>query len=524
MDPKLISTDQTKLLEGISLMSEIVGSTLGPNGRNVIYDTNLDFPSVTKDGVTVARHMNSIDREVNMGMMLVREAAEKSVEQSGDGTTTSIVLTEALVRKGKELLKSHSAAAIKESMLRVAKVISEKIKQRSIKIDKDFDRLQQIAKISSNGDDNIAYIIASCFEEVGLDGAINVLRSRNEKTYAEITAGFKFDRGYQFPEFVNVEGSMQVQYENPRFLIYRENVSQVRELQAAVNYCMENKEPLIVIADNYERHVIDQIIRSLSQGVQVALVKTPGFGDDLRILAKDIATLVGAASLTFAQLNNIKGDDWDDVLGRSENITITSTETIISGGDGNKDKIESRKKGIRVEIKDAPDEYRKSRHKERLSMMNSGLATIRVGSPSEVALKEKIDRVDDALGATKAAIQEGYLPGAGKALVEIADDLKSELDAIGLDFIDMEVMDAFYEPFLRILRNGGMKIDFLKDIPLISKNFGYNENHELVNLIESGIIDPAKVTRCAVENAASVASTIITTSAIISLIPLTQNK
>lgn len=512
MNPKKITSDSEKFMEGVSMMNQMVGSTLGPNGRNVIYEKEKDFPIVTKDGVTVAREMNSIDREINMGMMAVREAAEKSVKASGDGTTTTVILVHALIGVGRKALEGGmSRANIKKEILSVSERVVKELQEMSVKIDGDINRVRQIAKISANGEEALAEIISGCFEAVGLDGAINVLRSRDEKTYAELVEGFQFDRGYQFPEFVNVEGHMQVQFENPFIFIYREHVKQHRELDAVLTWANKQKRPLVIIADNYERHVLDTLIQVKQRGVEVAVVKTPGFGDDLRMTADDIAVMVGAAPTNFLMLRTID-DNWDSVLGTAESIVITAEMTTIMGGAGVPERIEKRRSGIKVEIKDAIDDYRRKVHRERLAMLNNGLATIRVGGQSEVERGERLDRVEDALGATRAAIQEGYVIGSGKALVEVCNKLAKETPSF--------VYDAFDKPFLRILENG----DYPTELKNLEDGFGYNENFQVVKLLDMGIIDPTKVTRCAVENAASVAATIMTTSGIISLIPLNKKQ
>ena len=516
MKPKNITSDPTKFLLGIEQMNEVVGSTLGPNGRNVIYEKSQDYPKVTKDGVTVAREMNSIDPEINMGMMAVREAAEKSVISSGDGTTTSVILTHALVTAGLSCIENKKSRAwVKKEIKTIVEKIVDELKSRSIMIGNDLDRVHQIAKISANGEENLAKIISGCFKEVGLDGAINVLRSRDEKTYAELVDGFQFDRGYMFPEFVNVEGHMQVQFTNPVIYIYREHIRQAREVDEIITWADSKKIPVVIICDNHERHVVETLINIKQRGVEVAILKTPGFGDDLRMISDDIATMVGATPVNFTMLRTLQ-DNWETVVGTCESIVITAEQTTIIGGGGLEKRIASRREGIKVEIKDAIDDYRKSVHAGRLAMMNNGLATIRVGGQSDVERMERLDRVEDALGATRAAIEEGYIIGSGKALVEIVRSLHKTPD-------NYLLFNAFEKPFHRILENGDFKLSE-NDMINIPSGQGYNENLEIVNLLDEGIIDPTKVTRCAVENAASVASIILTTSSIISLIPLNKKQ
>lgn len=531
MEKRSITFDKTPLIKGVEKLAVAVGSTLGPSGLNVLYEKALDYPVATKDGVTVARQIVLENPIENMGAQAVKEVAEKVVDAAGDGTTTATVIAGNLIKNGHTFLTSHPDQMIffRDRAKEIQNFVLEEIDARRSEIaSDDFDRIFQVAKISCNGDEPIAHMITEAFKKVGTGGTINVLRSRTGESYAELSDGFNFDRGYQMPEFVNVKSRMKVQYSQPLIFVYRETVKRLDEIEEFLHLGMGSKRPVVIIADGFEQHVLQELVGINRKGQEVCAIKTPGFGDRKRFVIEDMCVQIGAKAFDIGGMK-MAMKNTGHFVGTCKTITVEANQTTIIGGVGTKEEVQDAQAAVKVLIEDSVDDYERSENRKRLSMLTNGVAVIRVGAQSEIALNERRDRVDDALGATRAAIEEGFLAGAGSTLAMIAEAYIAKQDKV--EPLDMVFMEALREPMRQIHANLAIpKEKIERHIESLSNRdpeqigHGFNQFGRYTDLLKEGIIDPSKVTRVCIEHAFSVALTILTTKAIINIIPENKKK
>jgi chaperonin GroEL len=516
---KIISFDneaREALVEGVNQLADAVVTTLGPNGRNVVISQagNGGAPQSTKDGVTVAKSISLEDPIEDMGAQLVKQAAIKTAEQAGDGTTTATVLARAIIDEGINMQRSNNAVEIKRGIDIATQEAIEKIKSLSEDISNE-NQLKQVATISANNDPVIGNLIATAFDKVGREGVITVEESKTHETTLEVVEGMQFDRGYKSPYFVTDNNTMTCQLDDPYILMYDGKISAVKELLPVLEGVSQQNKSLLVVAEDIDGEALAAMIVNKMRGIlKCAAVKAPDFGERRTMILEDMATLTGGT--VISKQKGMKLDKLTfDMLGTARGVTITKEETTIVDGAGTEEAIGARLEEIKSQIDKAESSYAREQLQQRLAKLAGGVAVINVGGYTEAEMKEKKDRVDDALHATQAAIEEGILPGGGHALLHIStllnrDDL-SEDQMLGYNI----VKKAITEPFYQILDNAGYEYEDQVELALTYRNefgLGYNilTNRE-VNLKEEGIIDPTKVTRSALENAASVAGTILIT-------------
>ena len=506
---------RSKMKEGADALADAVKVTLGPKGRNVVIDKKFGAPQVTKDGVTVAKEIELEDRFQNMGAQMVKEVASKTNEQAGDGTTTATVLAQAIINVG---IKNVTAGANPMDLKRgidkaVAAVVSD-LKARSQEVGDDYSKIEQVGTVSANNDAYIGGLIADAMSKVGKDGVISVEEAKGTDTEVKVVEGMQFDRGYISPYFVTNSDKMEVELTNPFILITDKKISVAKDLMSTLEPIAREGRELLIIAEDVDGEALSTIVLNRLRGVlKVAAVKAPGFGDRRKEMLQDIAILTGGTVV-----NEERGYSLEKVtpelLGRAEKITITKENTTIVGGAGSKEEIADRVKVIRKQIETSTSDYDKEKLKERLGKLGGGVAVLYVGATTEVEMKEKKDRVEDALNATRAAVEEGYLPGGGVSYIRATsalEGLKGENDdeTTGIKI----VAKAIEEPLRQIAENAGVDGSvIIQKIREGKDDFGYNaRTGEYVNMYKAGIIDPTKVSRVALENAASVAGMFLTT-------------
>jgi chaperonin GroEL len=504
-----------KLLAGVNKLSQAVKATLGPKGRNVLISENYGAPHATKDGVTVARSIQLEDLEENLAAEVVKQAAAKTVEEAGDGTTTSIVLAQALVQEAyKALQTGANPIDITRGIDSAIKAIVSFVKESSVEVKDDWESIRQIATISANGDKAIGDIIHDAMKEVGTDGVVSVVESKSTDTYVTTSSGMEFDRGYLSPYFINTD-KMTVELDRPYILFYDKKLRNDRELVPLLEQVVKTRRPLLIIAEEVEAQAMGiLVVNKLKGGFDLCAVKCPAFGQRRLQILEDMAALCGGNVITENAGRTIMEAGIED-LGQAERVIITKNDTTIIGGKGDQTTIEERIKLIRSQLDQAETDYDAEKTKERLAKMVGGVASIHIGAHTQSELKEKKDRVDDALHATQAALEEGIVPGAGTLFIKAKEVLNNTMfpahEALGKDIVSK----ALEAPLKTIVENAGYVGDVItvhvgnsKDI-----NVGYNANaNVLENLIDAGIIDPAKVLRVAIENAASVANLLIMTN------------
>ncbi|MGB9069424.1 MAG: chaperonin GroEL [Candidatus Acidiferrales bacterium] len=518
--PKQIITGENSrqaILRGVNILADAVKITLGPKGRNAVIEKKFGAPIITKDGVTVAKEIELQDALENMGAQMVREVASKTSDVAGDGTTTATVLAQAIFREGvKTVAAGASPTALKRGIEKAVEVAVEEI----AKFHKDVkgDMIAQVGTISANNDKQIGSIIAEAMKKVGKDGVITVEESKTMETTLEVVEGMQFDRGYLSPYFVTDPERMECAIEDVRILIHEKKISSMKDLLPLLEQIAKMGKPLLIIAEDVEGEALATLVVNKLRGtLQCAAVKAPGFGDRRKAMLEDIATLTGGKAITEdlgIKLENVKVED----LGRAKKITIDKDNTTIVEGGGKAGEIEGRVRQIRAQVEDTTSDYDKEKLQERLAKLVGGVAVIKVGAATEMELKEKKARVEDAMHATRAAVEEGIVPGGGVALVRCAaalDKLKLHDDeAIGVNIVKR----ALEEPMRQIALNAGQEGAVIVGRIRESKddNFGYNaETEEFGDLVKAGVIDPAKVTRLALQNAASIAGLMLTTEALI---------
>jgi chaperonin GroEL len=505
------------ILRGVNALADAVKITLGPKGRNAVIEKKFGAPVITKDGVTVAKEIELPDPLENMGAQMVREVASKTSDVAGDGTTTATVLAQAIFREGvKTVAAGASPTALKRGIERAVEAAVEKIKE--LHRDVKGDMIAQVGTISANNDKQIGSIIAEAMKKVGKDGVITVEESRTMETTLEVVEGMQFDRGYLSPYFVTDPERMECNLEDPYILINEKKISSMKDLLPLLEQVARAGKPLLIIAEDVEGEALATLVVNKLRGtLQCSAVKAPGFGDRRKAMLEDIATLTGGKALTEdlgIKLENVKMED----LGRAKKVTIDKDNTTIVEGNGKPAHIEGRVKQIRAQVEETTSDYDREKLQERLAKLVGGVAVIKVGAATETELKEKKARVEDAMHATRAAVEEGIVPGGGVALlrcIPALDKLKLDEDeAIGVNIVKR----ALEEPLRQIVLNAGLEGAVVVGRIRESKdeNFGYNaDTGEYGDLVKSGVIDPAKVTRLALQNAASVAALMLTTEALV---------
>ena len=508
-----------QLRKGVDELANAVKVTLGPKGRNVVIDKKFGAPQVTKDGVTVAKEIELEDGIQNMGAQMVKEVASKTNDQAGDGTTTATVLAQAIVNTG---LKNVTAGAnpmdLKRGIDKAVAEIVKSIKEQAQEVGGDIQKIRQVATISANNDSAIGDIIAEAMEKVTKDGVITIENAKGIDTTVKVVEGMQFDRGYISPYFVTDTEKMECAYDNPYILIYDKKISTMKDLLPVLEKVVNTGRPLLIIAEDVESEALATLVVNRLRGsLKIAAVKAPGFGDRRKEMLEDIAILTGGT--VISEEKGYKLEDADlSMLGQSEKISIDKDNTTIVSGKGNSDAIKARVGQIKAQIEKTTSDYDREKLQERLAKLAGGVAVIYVGAASEVEMKEKKDRFDDALHATRAAVEEGIIPGGGTALIRAAQKLEgvkpeNEDEKLGIEIIRR----AVEEPLRMIVENAGLEGSVVvNEVKNGKGDYGYNARAEKYeNLFQSGVIDPAKVTRVALENAASIAGMLLTTECVL---------
>jgi chaperonin GroEL len=511
-----------KIKKGVDKLADAVKVTLGPKGRNVILDKKFGAPTVTKDGVSVAKEIELKDAIENMGAQLVKEVASKTADAAGDGTTTATVLAQSIYAHGiKNVAAGANPMDLKRGIDKAVDAVVEHLKKQSKKI-KDSSEIAQVATISSNSDETIGKMIADAMDKVGKDGVITVEEAKGTETEVKTVEGMQFDRGYLSPYFVTNTEKMEADLDQPYVLIYDKKISSMKELLPVLEQSAQTGKPLVIIAEEVEGEALATLVVNKIRGaLRVAAVKAPGFGDRRKAMLEDIAILTGGKVISEEQGFKLENATLD-MLGRAEKINIDKDNTTIVNGAGKKNEIQGRVAQIKAQIDTTTSDYDKEKLQERLAKLSGGVAILYVGAATEVEMKEKKDRVDDALHATRAAVQEGIVPGGGVAYVRAIEALKNPADlgiinedqATGVNIVRL----ALESPLRTIAENAGQEgsvvVNKVRDG---KKDFGYNAlDNKYENFFEAGIIDPTKVTRLALENAASIAGLLLTTEAVVS--------
>ena len=503
------------LKRGVDALANAVKVTLGPKGRNVIISKSFGAPQVTKDGVSVAKEVELEDALENMGAQMVKEVASKTNDLAGDGTTTATVLAQAIVKEG---LKNVAAGAnpmdLKRGIDKAVSSIIADLEKQAKKVGNSSEKIQQIASVSANNDNTIGELIALAFGKVGKEGVITVEEAKGMDTYVDVVEGMQFDRGYLSPYFVTDADKMIADLENPYILLFDKKISNLQEVLPILEPVAQSGRPLLIIAEDVDGQALATlVVNKLRGGLKIAAVKAPGFGDRRKAMLEDIAILTGGTVISEERGFSLENADLS-MLGTAETVTIDKDNTTIVNGSGNADAIKTRVNQIKAQIETTTSDYDKEKLQERLAKLAGGVAVLYVGAASEVEMKEKKDRVDDALHATRAAVEEGIVAGGGVALVRAQKTLE-KLTAANLDEVTgiQIVSKAIEAPLRTIVENAGGEGSVVINKVLEGKgDFGYDaKNDAYVDMLKTGIIDPKKVTRVALENAASVAGMILTT-------------
>src|SRR5574344_1542031 len=517
---------RSRMKEGADALADAVKVTLGPKGRNVVIDKKFGAPQVTKDGVTVAKEVELEDRFANMGAQMVKEVASKTNEQAGDGTTTATVLAQAIINVG---LKNVTAGAnpmdLKRGIDKAVDAVVNDLKKQSQKVGDDYSKVEQVGTVSANNDGCIGKLIADAMSKVGKDGVITVEEAKGTDPEVKVVEGMPLDRGYISPYFMTAGDKMEADLTNPSILITDKKISTMKDLLPILEPIAREGKELLIIAEDVDGEALTTLVVNKLRGtLKIAAVKAPGFGDRRKEMLQDIATLTGAVVVSEERGFTLENTT-PDMLGKAEKVTITKENTTIVGGSGAKDAIQERVDSIRKQIETSTSEYDKEKLKERLGKLSGGVAVLYVGATTEVEMKEKKDRVEDALNATRAAVEEGYLPGGGVAYVRAAEALAKLKGANEDENTGIKIVSrAIEEPLRQIAENAGVDGSVIaQKIKEGKGDFGYNAGTgEYVKMFEAGVIDPTKVARVALENAASVAGMFLTTECGIAEIPEKQ--
>ncbi|MCR5570455.1 MAG: chaperonin GroEL [Paludibacteraceae bacterium] len=507
------------LKRGVDQLANAVKVTLGPKGRNVIIEKKFGAPHITKDGVSVAKEVELADPYENMGAQIVKEVASKTGDDAGDGTTTATVLAQAIINVG---LKNVAAGANPMDLKRgidkaVAEVVSS-IKAQAQEIDDDYNKIEQVATISANNDNEIGKLIADAMKKVKKEGVITVEEAKGTDTTVDIVEGMQFDRGYLSPYFVTDTEKMQTSFDNPYILIYDKKISALKDMLPILEATAQNGRPLLIIAEDIDGEALTTLVVNRLRGsLKVCAVKAPGFGDRRKEMLEDIAILTGG--VVISEEKGLKLETTSlDMLGTAEKVTINKDNTTIVNGAGDKNAIKERVAQIKTQIENTKSTYDKDKLKERLAKLAGGVAVLYVGAPSEVEMKEKKDRVDDALCATRAAVEEGIVPGGGVTYIRAIKSLENLQGANDDETTGIQIVKrAIEEPLRQIIANSGKEgAVYVQKVAEGSGDFGYNaRTDKFENFFAAGVIDPAKVTRVALENAASIAGMLLTTECVI---------
>ena len=510
---------RNKMKKGVDILADAVKVTLGPKGRNVVIEKKFGAPSVTKDGVTVAKEIELEDAVENMGAQMVREVASKTADQAGDGTTTATVLAQAIIAEG---LKNVAAGAnpmdLKRGIDKAVVAIVDNLKKQAQKVGNDNKKIEQVGTISANNDNVIGKLIAEAMEKVGNEGVITVEESKNTDTTVSVVEGMQFDRGYLNPYFVTNTEKMQVEMSNPYILIFDKKISMMKDVLGLLEKVVQSGRPLLIIAEDVEGEALSTlVVNKLRGNLKIAAVKAPGFGDRRKEMLQDIAVLTGGTVISEEQGYKLENADMS-YLGQAETITVDKDNTTIVGGKGKKADITARVNQIKSQLAVSTSDYDKEKMQERLAKLAGGVAVLYVGATTEVEMKEKKDRVDDALHATRAAVEEGIVPGGGTAYIraiEALDKVKTENNE---EITGVQIVRAALEAPLRtIVANAGLEGSVIvQEIKKGKGDYGFNARTEQYEkLLAAGVIDPAKVSRVALENAASIAGMLLTTECVI---------
>jgi chaperonin GroEL len=517
-DVKFGADAREKLLRGVDILADAVKVTLGPKGRNVVIEKSFGAPRTTKDGVTVAKEIELADKFENMGAQMVREVASKTNDAAGDGTTTATVLAQAIVREGsKSVAAGMNPMDLKRGIEKAVEIVVADLKKRSKKV-KSNEEIGQVGTISANGDKTVGQMIAQAMAKVGNEGVITVEEAKSLDTELEVVEGMQFDRGYISPYFITNADKMLAELDEPYILIHEKKLSSLQPMLPILEAIVQAGRPLVIIAEEVEGEALATlVVNKLRGGLKVAAVKAPGFGDRRKAMLEDIAIVTGGQVISEdlgIKLENVK----INMLGTAKKVRITKDDTTIIDGSGKKNDIQARVAQIKAQIEETTSDYDKEKLQERLAKLAGGVAVIRVGGSTEVEVKEKKDRVDDALNATKAAVEEGIVPGGGTALLYATKALKdltgeNEDQTQGIHI----VRKAIQAPIRQIVENAGVEASIVvgKLLEQKSNTFGFDAQREAYVDLEAGIVDPTKVVRIALQDAASVAALLITTEAMV---------
>src|SRR5215813_3790069 len=513
---------RARILSGVNQLADTVKATLGPRGRNVVIERSWGAPTVTKDGVTVAKEIELEDKFANLGAQMVKEVASKTSDVAGDGTTTATVLAQAIFREGAKMVAAgHNPMELKRGIDKAVEKVVEALKKIS-KPTKGQKDVAQVGTISANGDEFIGKIIAEAMEKVGKEGVITIEEAKSMETTLDVVEGMQFDRGYQSPYFVTDTERMEVKLDDPFILIHEKNISSMKDLLPVLEQVARSGRPLLIVAEVEGEALATLVVNKLRGTLQVAAVKPPGFGDRRKDMLKDIAVLTGGQAITEdlgLKLESVTIKD----LGRAKRVTIDKDNTTSVDGAGKKPEIEGRVKQIRAEIENTTSDYDREKLQERLAKLVGGVAVIRVGAATEVEMKEKKARVEDAMHATRAAVEEGIVPGGGVALIRA----RAALENLKVGDEEQQAGQivkrrSLEEPLRQIVGNAGEEGAIVVGKIRESKDasYGYNaQSNRFEDLVKAGVIDPTKVTRTALQNAASIAALMLTTEALVSDLP-----
>ncbi|MFT4817230.1 MAG: chaperonin GroEL [Pseudohongiellaceae bacterium] len=511
---------RVRMLKGVNILANAVKVTLGPKGRNVILDQSWGSPKITKDGVTVAKSIDLADRFENMGAQMVKEVASQTANIAGDGTTTATVLAQAIIREGhKSISAGYNPMDLKRGIDAAIEAATAELKKMS-KPCNDSKAIGQVATVSANWNADVGEILAEAMEKVGKDGVITVEEGKSLETELDLVEGMQFDRGYLSPYFVNNAEKMLVELEDPYVLLYDKKISNVREILPVLESVAKSGRSLLVVAESIEGEALATLVVNVLRGIiKVAAVKAPGFGDSRKAILEDLAVVTGATLISEELGLSLDTVDIQD-LGSAKRVVISKDDTTLVGGAGTKKTIAARVQQIRTQIEKSSSDYESEKLQQRVAKLTGGVAVIKVGAATEIEMKEKKDLVDDALHATRAAVEEGIVPGGGVALIRAADAIKGKVRTVNADQkIGVDIaLRAMEEPFRQIVANAGVEASVvLNNIRSHKGNYGYNaQTGEYGDLLVAGIIDPTKVTRSALQNAGSIAGLMLTTEVMIS--------
>jgi len=508
------------LKKGVDALANAVKVTLGPKGRNVVIDKKYGAPLITKDGVTVAKEIELTDTIENMGAQMVKEVASKTADQAGDGTTTATVLAQSIVTTG---LKNVAAGAnpmdLKRGIDKAVEVVIATLKSQSKEVGNSYDKIEQVGTISANNDSTIGKLISEAMQKVGKEGVITVEEAKGTETEVKVVEGMQFDRGYISPYFVTDAEKMETVFENPYILIYDKKISSMKDFLPILEKEVQTGKPMVIIAEEVEGEALATLVVNKIRGsLKIAAVKAPGFGDRRKAMLEDIAILTGGTVISEEKGYKLENADLS-YLGQAEKVTIDKDNTTIVSGAGNPDEIKARINEIKAQIEKTTSDYDKEKLQERLAKLSGGVAVLHVGAATEVEMKEKKARVDDALHATRAAVEEGIVPGGGVAYIRAISSLENLKGANEDENTGIKIIKrALEEPLRQIVENAGIEGSIIiQKVREGKDDFGFNARTEVYeNLYAAGVIDPTKVTRVAIENAASIAGLLLTTECVIS--------